>query len=264
MLARRSLRTKLVVALGLALLPLIVLSAWRSLVEQRRVDQRQEREMAMAAELAAARYSELIEGSRRLLAAACLEQSVRSVGDPQAPPGNENRCEAYLVRVLDSFPEEYAFAVVTDGEGVVRCSNVPTAIGVSFADREIFRLVRDTRAFAVGAQIASPLSLNTVIPVGLPLLRGGQFAGMCAAGMSVKAMGEAILSVQAPAIVALVDRSGGSVAGDARATRALPVAARLAAAAASDQQRFRDYGQDGSLYDFHLLPLGGQSLLVVT
>src|SRR5215468_2475869 len=264
MLARRSLRTKLIVALSLALLPLLALSAWRSVVEQRHADQRREQAMAAAAELAAARYSELIEGSHRLLTAVCQEEAVLQSGTTEGPPSNINRCEAYLSRVLGSFPREYSSALVTDEQGVARCSNMPTAVGVSFADHQIFRLVRDTRAFSVGGQIASRLASNTEIPVALPILRGGEFAGMCMVGISLTAFGEGILPGRSDAIIALVDRNGGSVAGDAQATRALPVAARLAAAIVGEQRRFRDYGQDGSRYEFHLLPLTSNSLFVVT
>src|SRR5262245_5436175 len=264
MLARRSLRTKLIVALSLALLPLLGLSAWRSVVEQRQADQRREQAMAAAAELAAARYSELIEGSHRLLAAVCQEEAVLQSGTAEGPPSNVNRCEAYLSRVLGSFPREYSSALVTDDQGVARCSTIPTAVGVSFADHQIFRLVRDTRAFSVGGQIASRLVSNTEIPVALPILRGDEFAGMCMLGISLAAFGEGILPARSDTIIALVDRNGGSVAGDAQATRALPVAARLAAAIVGEQRRFRDYGQDGSRYEFHLLPLTSNSLFVVT
>jgi two-component sensor histidine kinase len=264
MLARRSLRTKLIVALSLALLPLLAFSGWYSVVEQHHADQRREQAMATAAELAAARYSERIEGSRQLLAAVCQEEAVLQSGTGEAPPSNVNRCEAYLARVLESFPKEYSSAIVTDEQGVARCANVQTAIGVSFADRQIFRLVRDTRAFSVGGQTASRLAPITVIPVGLPILRGGEFAGMCVVEISLKVFGEDILSPQSDGIMALVDRNGGSVAGEARATRALPVATRLAAAIVGEQRRFRDYGQDGSLYEFHLLPLTSNSLFVVT
>jgi two-component sensor histidine kinase len=264
MLARQSLRSKLIAALVVALLPLIALSAWRSISEQRRADQRQELALATAAELAATRYNELIEGSHRLLAAACQEEAVRQSGNAEAPASNVSRCDAYMARVLGSFPKEYSAAVVTDEQGVVRCSNLPTAAGVSFADREIFRLVRDTRGFSVGGQTASRFAPNTVIPAGLPIMRNGQFAGLCMVEISLKSIGDSLLPARVDGIMALVDRSGGSVAGDARATRALPATARLAAAIVGGQRRFRDYGQDGSLYEFHLVPLTNNSLYVVT
>jgi len=63
---------------------------------------------------------------------------------------------------------------------------------------------------------------------------------------------------------ALVDRNGGSIGGDPLATRALPVPARVAAAIVGGQTAFSDYGQDGSLYEFHLLPLASNSIFVVS
>jgi two-component sensor histidine kinase len=228
--------------------------------------------MAAAAELAAARYRELIEGTRRLLLAVCSEDSVRLSGDSQASPTDVNRCEAYLSRVLEEFPREYSSALITDEQGVARCATLPTAIGVGFSDREIFRLVRDARSFVVSSQVASRLAPNTVIPAAMPIIRDGEFRGMCAIGISLKTLGDQLVTTPAAgaaaadgdAIIALVDRNGGSVAGDPRATRALPVPPRVAAAIVGGQSTFRDYGQDGSLYDFHLLALATNALFIVT
>ncbi|HEX9524245.1 MAG TPA: sensor histidine kinase, partial [Reyranella sp.] len=64
--------------------------------------------------------------------------------------------------------------------------------------------------------------------------------------------------------VALVDRNGGSIGGDPLATRALPVPARVGAAIVGGQTAFSDFGQDGSFYEFHLLPLAGNSIFVVS
>ncbi len=265
MLARRSLRTKLVAAVTAALLPVLALSAWYAIIEQRRADLRKEEAMATAAQLAAARYRELIEGSHRLLVAVCSEDAVRESANPEATPAGINRCEAYLTRVLEQFPKQYSEALITDGQGMARCSNIPTAVGVSFSDREVFRMVRDTKAFALGAQVASRLAPNTVIPAALPIVQDGTFRGMCSVGISVKTVGE--LMMPAPtsenSVVALVDRNGGSVAGEPQATRALPVAARVAAAIVGGQTMFRDYGQDGALYEFHILTLAGNALFIV-
>jgi two-component sensor histidine kinase len=265
MLARRSLRTRLVAAVTVALLPVLCLSAWYAVIEQRRADSRRSETLAAAAQLAAAHYRELIEGSHRLLVAACSEESVRQSVNPDATPASINRCEAYLARVLDSFPKQYSSALVTDEEGVARCSNVPTAVGVGFSDRDVFRAVRDAKSFTLGAQIASRLSSETVIPAALPIMQDGTFRGMCAVGISVRSAGDLMMSTPTAVddVMALVDRNGGSVAGDAQSTRALPVAARLAAAIVGGQTTFRDFGQDGALYEFHIQPLSGNTLFVV-
>ncbi len=266
MLARWSLRSRLVAAVIVALLPVLALSAWSAIIAQRKTEMRREEATAVAAELAASRYREFIEGSHRLLMAVCSEDAVRQSANLDAAPADVNRCEAYLTRVLEEFPKEYSSALVTDEQGVARCSSVSTAIGVSFADREIFRLVRDTKAFALGAQIPSRVVPDTVLPAALPIVQDGAFRGMCAVGISLKTLGDLVTPPQMEddSAIALVDRNGGSVAGEARATRALPVPARLAAAIVGGQTTFRDYGQDGLLHEFHTLPLAGDTLFVIT
>jgi two-component sensor histidine kinase len=266
MLARWSLRAKLVAVVTLALLPVLALSAWYAADEQRKTDIRRGQAVLAAAELAAARHRELIEGSRRLLAAVCAEDAVRLSAKPDATPADVNRCEAYLGEVLQKFPNEYSSALVTDAQGVARCSNVLTAVGVGFADREVFRLVRDTRKFVLGAQVASRVSPSTVIPAALPILQDGEFRGMCAIGISLRTFAELVTPAHMVdgVSVALVDRGGTSVGGDPQATRALPVATRVAAAIVGSQVAFRDYGQDGQLYEFRILPLANTTIFVVT
>ncbi len=265
-MARRSLRTKLTVAVIVAVLPALALSAWQAVDRQRNADLRKSEAIAATAELAAARYRTLIEGSRRLLEAVCAEDAVRQSANPDAPPAEINRCEAYLTNVLGKFPREYSSALVTDAEGVARCATLPTAVGVGFSDRDIFRLVRDTKAFALGAQVASRVAPHTVIPVALPILQDGGFRGMCAVDISLTTIGDLVTPARTAehAAVALVDRNGGSIGGDPLATRALPVAPRVAAAIVGGQTVFSDYGQDGSLYEFHLLPLASSSIFVVS
>ena len=268
MLARRSLRTKLIAAVLVALLPLLVIAAWQARERQHQTDARALQDREAVTRLAAARYRELIEASRRLLVAACAEEAVRAAALPDTPPATVNRCEAYLARVLDGFPGQYSSAIVTDAEGVARCSSLPVAVGIGFGDREVFRTVRETRDFTLGQPVASRVTPNPVIPAGVPILLDGQFRGICSLGILLKAVGEQLAR---PATgdravdgnVALVDRSGASIAGQAEATRALPVAARLAAAIIGGQNAFRDYGQDGSLYDFQIVPLPGNGLFVV-
>ena len=265
-MARRSLRTKLTVAVIVAVLPALALSAWQAFDRQGNTELRKSETVAATAELAATRYRALIEGSRRLLEAVCAEDAVRQSAKPDAPPTEINRCEAYLTNVLGKFPREYSSALVTDAEGVARCATQPTAIGVGFADREIFRLVRDTKAFTLGAQVASRVAPRTVIPVALPILQDGAFRGMCAVGISLTTIGDLVTPVPAAeqVAVALVDRNGGPIGGDPLATRALPVPTRVVAAIVGGQTAFRDYGQDGSLHEFHLLPLANKSIFVVS
>ncbi len=265
MLAGWSLRTRLVAVVTVALLPVLALSAWYAVREQRTTKVRHAEAVAAAAELVVARHRELIEASRRLLVAMCDEHTVRQSANPDTSAAEINRCELYLGQVLQKFPNEYSTALVTDAEGTARCASAPTAVGMGFSDREIFRLVRETRKFAVGAELASRVTPAAVIPLAVPILKDGEFRGMCAVGISLRSFADLVTpaSTADQTAVSLVDRRGISLAGSPEAARVLPVAVRLAAAIVGGQRAFRDFGQDGQLYEFHLLPLADTSIFVV-
>jgi two-component sensor histidine kinase len=264
-MARRSLRTKLVAVAALALLPVIAISGWRAFDDARQARTRHAVAASAVAEQAATRYRELMEGSRRLLVAACTDDAVQRVFEPAAEPAEIGRCDAYLSQLLQKFPGDYSAAVVTDERGIARCSSAPSARGMNFSDRELFRQVRQSRAPAVGNNVASRVTPQTVIPMAVPVLRDGQFRGMCTLGLSLRGIADQVASPQSAgsAGVALVDASGGVLGGDTRATSALPVASRLAAAIASRQGSFFDYAPSGAAYDFHVRPLGGETLYAV-
>lgn len=265
MLAGWSLRTRLVVVVTIALLPVLALAAWYAVREQRVGQVRHDEAVVAAAELVVARHRELIEASRRLLVAMCEEDTVRLSANPDASADDINRCEAYLGQVLRQFPNEYSSAFVTDATGTARCSSAPTAVGMGFSDREVFKLVRETGKFAVGAQLASRVTPAAVIPIALPIVQGGDFRGMCAVGIPLRSFADLVAPASAAdrITVSLVDRRGLSLAGSAEAASMLPVAVRLAAAIVGGQKAFREYGQDGQLYEFRLLPLADTSIFVV-
>ncbi|CAN5500496.1 sensor histidine kinase PhyK [soil metagenome] len=265
-MARWSLRTKLVAVAALALLPVVAISGWRAYDDARQARTRHTEAASAISEFAASRYRELMEGSRRLLIAACSDGAVQAALEPDAAPAELERCETYLSQLLRKFPADYSAALVVNDQGIARCGNLPAARGMNFSDREVFRVVRQTRAPAVGANIGSRLTPQTVIPMGVPILRDGQFAGMCALGLSLRSLAEQVASPQSagPAGVALVDRAGGLLGGDTRATSALPVGSRLADAISSRKFSFSDYSQGGSAFDFHVRPLNGETLYAVS
>ncbi len=265
-MARWSLRTRLVAVTALALLPVAAVSGWRAFDDARQAEARRAEAAAVVSGLAESRYRELMEGSRRLLIAACADDAVQRTLEPDPAPADVQRCDSYLSQVIQKFSSDYSAALVLDERGVARCGSVPGARGMNFSDREVFRLVKETRAPAVGANVASRLMQQTVIPIGVPALRGGQFVGMCTMGLSLRSLAEQLGSPQSAgsAGVALVDRAGGLLGGDTRATSALPVASRVAAMIGSRQASFVEHGQSGAAYHFHVRPLGGETLYVVS
>ncbi len=265
MLAHWSLRTRLVAFVAVVLSPVLALSAWDAVRETRLSEQRLGDAVAAAAERIAGRHKELIEGSRRLLMAICASSAVRTSANPDAPASDIRQCEAYLGQVVQMFPTEYSTAMVTDADGVARCSSLPTAVGMAFSDRQIFRMVRESRKFEIGGEVASRVTPKTIIPMAMPIIQAGEFRGMCAIGMSLSTIAELAVAggERAGVAVSLVDRTGTSVGGSPEADRTLPLAPRLTAAIIGGQSAFSDYGQDGQRYDFRLLPLEGTTILVI-
>src|SRR5262245_11496260 len=104
MLARWSLRSRLVAVVAIALLPLVVLSGWYAKREQQRSDLRRAEPVVAAAELVVSRHRELLAGSRRMLVAMCADDTVQLGAKPDATASDINACEAYLRRVLRAFP----------------------------------------------------------------------------------------------------------------------------------------------------------------
>src|SRR5258708_40356077 len=95
-MARWSLRAKLLAAISIALLPVLALACWRTYDDIRAGQGRRADAVAAAAELAVSRHRELIEGSHRLLLAACANQAVRKSAEPAAAPADIDGCNAYL------------------------------------------------------------------------------------------------------------------------------------------------------------------------
>ncbi|WP_428663470.1 sensor histidine kinase [Reyranella sp.] len=264
-MTRWSLRTKLVAVTALALLPVAAISGWRAFDDARQAQMRHAEAVSAVSGLAESRYRELMEGSRRLLIAACADEAVQRALAPAATPEDVQRCETYLSQLLHKFPSDYSAAIAVDDRGIARCGSMPRARGMNFSDREVFRLVQQSRTPVVGANVASRLTQQTVIPIAVPVVRDGQFGGMCALGLSMRSLAEQVGSPQSAgsAGVALVDSAGGLLGGDTRATAALPVASRIAAMIESRQSSFAEYGQNGATYDFHVRPLVGETLYAI-
>jgi two-component sensor histidine kinase len=264
-MARWSLRTKLVAVAVLALLPVLLLSGWRTYHDARAARARHAESASAVAELAAGRQRELVEGSRRLLIAACTDDAVRAALQAEASDADLERCTGYLGQLLQRFPADYSALAVTDDKGVARCASAPSARGMNFSDRELFKTVQQSRAFTVGSYIASRITPRTVVPMGLPVMKDGQFHGLCAIGLSLRSMAEQLAAPQSAgaAGVALVDRDGAPLGGDPRALAALPVSSRVVAAIAQRQANFSDYAQNGATYDFAIRPLAGGQLFAV-
>lgn len=259
-MAQWSLRTKLVALVAVAFVPVVALSALSSYREAgARRDYATEKVVA-AAEVAASRPRQILEGSRRILVSACGDDAVRASLDPSGAADAE-RCQSSLSRLVKEFPAQYSAIVVTDAAGNVRCSSSPAAMGRNLGDRPIFKTVRDTGKFAIGTTMMSRVTRTSVIPLALPILTNGKFAGMCTIGLSPKAFADAAPAASDDAV--LVDRSGTPLGSQAEQAFTLPPAGRVAEAIESRVPVFTDFGQNGVPYSFHVLAVAGDALFAV-
>jgi two-component sensor histidine kinase len=260
-----SLRTKLVAAVVVAVIPVVGLAAWGTYGDIVAARESRSQAVSIAIEEAVARHRELIEGSRRLVTAACASDEARKAVDSAASPADLQACGNYLSNVLQKYAAQYSGMTVTDASGVARCSTSPGEVGTSFADRQVFRLVHDNEGVSIGSFTASRVAPHAVIPMAVPMTVDGQFRGMCSLAISLEPFSELSTAgrAQRPIPVVLVDRSGAPVGGNAEMSLSLPVPARLSSAIAAGETQFGDYGQDGSFYQFDVLPLAGHAVFVV-
>jgi two-component sensor histidine kinase len=167
--------------------------------------------------------------------------------------------------LLAAYPGQYSTALVTDDQGVARCASDAKALGMSFADRDVFQRAQPAKGLVVGDTIASRMTQHAIIPIAVPIIRDGTLRGMCAVGIRLRALAQVAAQGEGAGgtAVAVVDGSGAALGGDAMAIRRLPVPARLVEALTGGQSTFSDSGQDGSLYEFRVRPVGGNALFVV-
>jgi len=262
---RWSLRSKLVTLVALALLPILGVAAWQAEVQEESAASQRTAALGSVSDLAVARYASLFEASRRLVTAACADASVEQSASTEPLDAAARQCGTYLSKLLSAFPGQYSSAVVTDGQGIARCASDSKAVGISFADRDAFQKVRSASALVVGETVASRITPHAVIPMAVPVIRDGTFQGMCAVGVTLRALARAAAQAETSGGpgVAVVDLSGAAVGGEASAMRRLPVPARLAEALTGTKTRFSDFGQDGFFYDFLARPVGANALFVV-
>ena len=264
-MVRWSLRSKLVMLVALALLPVLGLAAWQAKLQEESLVSQRAAALGSVSDLAVARYASLFEASRRLLTAACADESVEQSASAEPSSATAGRCGGYLSKLLAAYPGQYSTALVTDDQGVARCASDAKALGMSFADRDVFQRAQPATGLVVGDTIASRMTQHAIIPIAVPIIRDGTFRGMCAVGLRLLALAQVAAQGEGAGgtAVAVVDGSGAALGGDAMAMRRLPVPARLVEALTGGQSTFSDFGQDGSLYEFRVRPVGGNALFVV-
>ena len=150
-----SLRLRILAPAALVAIPVIALLFYMSLDRRRQA----EREVTLLAErladLKAVYQEEAVEAVRQLLVAVSQSRDVRE--------GDADACSAYLRQLLPKVGAKYANLGVLDREGRLVCSAVPA--GAIDLSGQYYKRALETRTFAVGEFIVSPLTRKAVAAV---------------------------------------------------------------------------------------------------
>ena len=199
---RATLLARLLLLVGLALLPALGLQVHAELSAGRERERLVHEDALRLACLVAAEQERVIEGARQL---------VTALG--KAPPllaGDFEACREYLSDLLREFPR-YANITATDREGRITCSVLADGPGRSLADRAYFRDAMRTGGFVVGEHIVGRASGRSSISFAQPYLgRDGLVAGVVLAGLDLDWLAAQLDRVPLPpgASATILDRNG--------------------------------------------------------
>src|SRR5712671_1910711 len=200
-------RTRLVLLLLVAVVPLVGLVLYGNL-EQRRIEKARVREGAVAiARLAAAKQENAIRDARQLLGTLT-----------QFPflllSSNRSFSETHLSNLRKLSPDYGNFGLI-ETNGLLFCSAEATNNLVSLADRSYFRRVVETKRFSAGDFQVSRVTGEPCINFGYPVLDDqGRLQRVLYAGLKLSRVSEAIANIGLPpgGVVMVIDRRGNVLA----------------------------------------------------
>ncbi len=185
--------------LALAVSPVLILGGVRWSNDIAREEARRHELMMIVAEDAAVRVERVLATAPAML----------DVIDTLAPYGAE--CGAEFAELLELFPE-YSNLSLVDANGIVQCTAVPNALGVSVAHLEWFRTLRDTNAqFAQSSAYVGSISRAWLLASARKRVSAnGEFAGALVVGVPLSSLVLTLDRQNLPhnAEVSLADPSG--------------------------------------------------------
>ncbi|WP_332775470.1 PAS domain S-box protein [Polaromonas sp.] len=202
MKASNTLRTRLVILVVAAIVPLFGLSIFKALHNANAAVERALADLQFAASLAASSQQRVSETAHQLLTAIANASDIRD--------GKAARCEHYLAELRRLFPV-YANLGIVGADGYVRCHAVGGSGPMYLGDRAYFREAVARRSFVVGEYIVGRLTGKTSITFALPVLDAdGRVAMVAYASLDLAEMAKAVAEIQMPpgAALGIYDRNG--------------------------------------------------------
>ncbi len=155
------LRSRLLIVVLTALLPLLGLMVYAGVEGRRRAATDSQAAALTVARMAAVEQHQLIEGTRQLLVALAQLPEVANHDGP--------RCSALFANIRAQFPAQANLGAATP-TGDLFCSAQPMAEPVNIADRPYFRRAIDTRQFAVGSFLVGRITGRPSLTLAYPAI----------------------------------------------------------------------------------------------
>jgi signal transduction histidine kinase len=200
-LSPATLRTRLLLLVVLAIIPVLGLTLYTNL-EERQLRKALVQEHAMRlSRLVSADYERLIEDARRLLVTLSRLPAVRDL--------NRAACTALFADLLAQH-SSYANLGVIDADGHIFCSAVPTE-EVYLGDRVYFRRAIETRDFAIGEYQVGRITRKASVNFGYPVLNdAGHVNAAVFAALDLAWLNELARQAELPSetMLTVIDRNG--------------------------------------------------------
>ena len=196
-----SLRGRLILLVGLGLLPTLGLLLFASLQARRSVYQQVETDALSVRQLVAIGQENLVAGVQLVLTTLAQTPEVRAGGAA---------CGVLLAAVLDR-STSYSDLLVADASGQVLCSARETGQPASVAGRPWLALALTTRQFALGDYELSPATGEPALFFASPLLDGqDEPFGVVVAEVSLARLADVVAQVRVPPTADIItfDRQG--------------------------------------------------------
>lgn len=258
----RSLQSRLIILLALALLPASTLAVIQAVSYYSQVKALTERNLLQSSAIIAAEEKNIILDARRILR--------ELAGLPAVANFIPGACGQTLLRVKESEPA-YDELLVLRPDGSVACAtglNPPP----SFINEEWFSRTLKNDAFTISGNVALPGSSQPTLLATLPLhSEDGSLVGIVALALRQTWLGQLVRSTDggpslANTSVALLDRRGTILAESPVGNPAhewMPAAFVIGARLSGQAQVFRTEGRDGIERIFALAPLYEDQVFVV-
>ncbi|MCR0983949.1 PAS domain S-box protein [Roseomonas populi] len=197
-----SLLSRLLILVGIALLPALGALFWGAQEERQAREAAARDEVLRTARLMAADHQRIADGARQLLTALGNLRAVRALDAAE--------CQSFFARVIRDFPRYVVLATATP-EGQVVCSGEPSAIGNNVGDRGYFRGALAEGGFVTGGFVFGRASGQGSFHFSQPFRdTAGQVAGVVHAGIGLNWLAEQLNRMPLPpnSVASVVDRDG--------------------------------------------------------